>query len=237
MQTRRERVRQAAVDEIKSIAWEIANEHGMEDVTVNGIARRMGMTPPAFYSYFKSRDDLIKALVIDAYRSFREALIAARDSLPKSDPAGRLYHVFIAYREWAVTNPSLFGLFAGRPVQGFENRESDIIEEAERVYDIFLVLYEEAWLKGLITPQPIDLDPKDDYVAQLEAVCEQRNLKLPIKVLNQIIRNAMLVHGMISMELTRRFIDLAGDPSSFYRFQILDMLKKLGIDAAGETAP
>ncbi len=230
MQTRRERVRQAAIDEIKSIAWEIARERGMEEVTVNGIARQMGMTPPAFYSYFKNRDGLIKALVIEAYQSFRQTLITARDSVSESDVAGRLYQVFIAYREWAVTNASMFGLFAGKPVTGFESPDPVVIEEAEKVYGVFLMLYEEAWQKGIIKTPGERLDLPDRYVSDLNIFCDVRSLSFPRELLNLIFRNAFLVHGMISMELSSRFSDLATDRSSFYRFQILDILKSYGID-------
>jgi len=230
MQTRRERVRQAAIDEIKSIAWEIAREHGMEDVTVNGIARRMGMTAPAFYSYFKSRDELIRELVIEAYQSFRHTLIIARDSVPESDIAGRIYQVFIAYREWAVTNASMFGLFAGKPVVGFESPDPVVIEEADQVYGVFLMLYEEAWQKGIIKTPGEKVDLPDGYVSDLKKVCEQRSLSFSVELLNLFVKNALLVHGMISMELSGRFSDLATDRSAFYQFQILDILKDFGID-------
>jgi len=118
-QNRRERVRQAAIDEIKSIAWNVANTEGIEQVTINGIARQMGMTPPAFYSYFRSRDELLRELVIDAYGSFRQALVFARDEVPESNVGHRLFGVYRAYRDWAITNPGMFGLLAGRRVHGF----------------------------------------------------------------------------------------------------------------------
>jgi AcrR family transcriptional regulator len=230
MQTRRERVRQAAIDEIKTVAWEIANEYGMDDMTVNGIARRMGMTPPAFYSYFKSRDELIKALVIDSYRSFRQALKTARDSVPESDAAGRLYHVFVAYREWAITNPNLFGLFAGRTVHGFDPPEQEVVEEAEKVYDMFSDLYNDAWQRGSIKKPQMDLKMPKAYLAQIKKSKKKRNLDVPVEVANLVLNSACLIHGMISMELSGRLNDLVGDPFLFYRFQIVDLLKRFGLD-------
>ena len=230
MQSRRERVRQAAIEEIKSIAWDIAAEDGTEQVTVNGIARRMGMTPPAFYSYFKSRDDLLGALVVDAYRSFRHALIDARDSLPQADPAARLFHLFMAYREWAVTNPNMFGLFAGRRVHGFKTQDPKVVEEADKVYDIFLSLYEEVWEDGAIIPPQAERNLPSDYASEIDVFLENRKLSLPREVFNRILRNAMLVHGMISMELSGRFSQLAGNSKQFYCFQILDMMREIGID-------
>ncbi|MCP4755117.1 MAG: TetR family transcriptional regulator [Proteobacteria bacterium] len=230
MQTRRERVRQAAIDEIKTVAWEIASEHGLDDVTVNGITRRMGMTPPAFYSYFKSRNELIRALVVDSYRSYRRTLTTARDSLPEADNAGRLYRVFIAYREWAITNPNLFGLFAGRMVHGFDPPVPEIVEEAEKVYDIFIELYNDAWQQGSIKQPQLALEMSQAYRSQIEKSKKQRNLDAPVEVVNLVLNSACLVHGVISMELSGRFNSLVGDPFLFYQYQILDLLKKFGMD-------
>ncbi len=230
MQTRRERVRQAAIDEIKTVAWSIANEQGMGDVTVNGIARRMGMTPPAFYSYFKSRDELIKVLVIDSYRSFHHALETARDGVPETDAAERLYRVFMANREWAVVNPNLFGLFAGRTVHGFDPPESNVIEEAEKVYEIFVDLYFDAWQRGLLKILQQSLKLPKRYLAQLKKSTKKRKPDAPAEFVNLILNSACLVHGMISMELSGRLVDLAGDPFLFYQFQIVDLLSRLGLN-------
>ena len=230
MQTRRERVRQAAIDEIKSTAWEIANEHGMEDVTVNGITRRMGMTPPAFYSYFKSRSELIKALVIDAYRSFRSALETARDDLPEDDMAGRFYHVYLAYREWAVTNPNLFGLFAGRMVHGIDPPDPDVRIEAELVYEIFSQLFNKAWEQDLLNIPQMYPNLPEELKSEIRQSLEQRNLTVPLEIANLILSGACLIHGMISMELSGRLKDLTGNPLLFYQAQILDLLHRFGID-------
>jgi len=229
MQTRRERVHQAAIDEIKAIAWETANTDGVDHITVNGIAREMGMTPPAFYSYFKSREELLRSLVIDAYHSFQDALIKARDALPESDGARRIYHVYIAYREWSIQNPSMFGLFAGRRVHGFRHGEPEIISEAEKGYKIFIKLFETAWQQGIISVVPLDTPLPESYRAGIELNRRRWNLELPIEVYHKAINIALISHGMISMELSGRFYNQAADMDAFYQYQVLDFMKKLGI--------
>ena len=42
-------------------------EQGTTDVRFTDIARVMGMTPPALYRYFADRDELLTALITDAY--------------------------------------------------------------------------------------------------------------------------------------------------------------------------
>ncbi len=88
--TRRERVRAATIDEIKEIARRHIAEKGAAALSLRAIAREMGMTSPALYRYFASRDDLVTALIVDAYNSLADALEAARDACEEADHAGRL---------------------------------------------------------------------------------------------------------------------------------------------------
>ena len=55
------------------------------------------MTPPALYRYFDSRDDLITALILDAYYALAEALAAARDAASPSYAAARYWR-----RAWSI---------------------------------------------------------------------------------------------------------------------------------------
>lgn len=234
MQTRRERVRQAAIDEIKTIAWETANTEGVEHVTVNGIARKMGMTAPAFYSYFKSRDELVRTMTIDAYRSYHDALVVARDSLPESNSAGRIFRVYMAYRDWSIQNPSMFGLFAGRRVHGFQHKDPDIMAAAEKGYGVFVNLFEKAWQQGLISVEPLHTKLPKSYQAGFELNRDKWTLKMPLEIYYQFTILAVTVHGMISIELSNRFTEHIGDLEAFYRYQILDLMRRLGIQYTSE---
>jgi AcrR family transcriptional regulator len=40
---------------------------GADTISLRGIARDMGMTPRAIYTYYDTRDDLISALIADEY--------------------------------------------------------------------------------------------------------------------------------------------------------------------------
>jgi hypothetical protein len=48
------------------------------------------ITAPAIYNYFARRDDLVTALIVDAYTSFGDSQLAARDAAPAANPSGRL---------------------------------------------------------------------------------------------------------------------------------------------------
>ena len=81
------------------------------------IAREMGMTSPALYRYFASRDALATALIVDAYHSFAAALAAARAICPEDAHHERLLAVSRAYRAWArrarAALPEVLGVSGG----------------------------------------------------------------------------------------------------------------------------
>jgi AcrR family transcriptional regulator len=60
-------VRAATIEEIKQTALRLMREHRTTDVRFSDIARAMGMTPPALYRYFGDRDELLSALIADAF--------------------------------------------------------------------------------------------------------------------------------------------------------------------------
>ena len=72
--TRRERQRQQTLAEIKTRAVDQVAAGGAGSVSLNAIARAMGMSPAALYRYFDSRNALLADLVADAYGSLADAL-------------------------------------------------------------------------------------------------------------------------------------------------------------------
>jgi AcrR family transcriptional regulator len=117
--TRRERARAATIEEIKSTALALMHEQGTTDVRFTDIAREMGMTPPALYRYFDDRDDLLTALITDAYGALGAHVATARDSVAEDDLAGRWVAAATAYRDWAKSEPQQFALILGLPVPGY----------------------------------------------------------------------------------------------------------------------
>ncbi|WP_242423860.1 TetR/AcrR family transcriptional regulator, partial [Frankia sp. EI5c] len=82
---RRERLRQATIEEIKAAAHQQLTEHGAAGLSLRAVARAMGMTPSAIYRYFDSRAALIHVLAQDAYSSLADALEAAFRAGPPED--------------------------------------------------------------------------------------------------------------------------------------------------------
>ena len=62
-------------------------EYGTTDVRFADIAREMGMTAPALYRYFADSDELLTALIVDAFNDLGAAVAAARHDVPPDDPS------------------------------------------------------------------------------------------------------------------------------------------------------
>src|SRR5512138_2271876 len=103
---------------IKDAAWSQIAQHGAAALSLRAIARDLGITAPAIYNYYRRRDDLVTALVIDAFTSFGDSQITARDAVAATDPVGRLSALGLAYRQWAMANRPRYQLIFGAPIPG-----------------------------------------------------------------------------------------------------------------------
>jgi AcrR family transcriptional regulator len=115
--TPRERYRAQVREEVKTHAWEQIATAGASALSLNAIAKQMGMSGPALYRYYANRDELITDLVRDAYRSLADAFhTGARADTDLADLAQVL-------RRWALDDPQRYLLVYGTPVPGYQAPE------------------------------------------------------------------------------------------------------------------
>lgn len=107
---RRARLRAQTLAEIKEHAFDQIAADGVEALSLNGVARAMGMSGPALYRYFASRDDLLAELVADAWGSLSDALEQAAGSARRRAPAARFRALCEAYRTWGLDDPHRYEL-------------------------------------------------------------------------------------------------------------------------------
>ncbi|WP_042432310.1 TetR/AcrR family transcriptional regulator [Streptacidiphilus anmyonensis] len=112
--TPRERYRAQVQEEIKAHAWEQIRASGASALSLNAIAKRMGLSGPALYRYYSGRDELITALVRDAYRSLADAVRLQAEA--GADLAG----LARTLRRWALEDPQRYFLVYGTPIPGYE---------------------------------------------------------------------------------------------------------------------
>ena len=163
----RARVRAEMTDEIKAVARRHLATDGA-NLSLRAVARDLGMASSAVYRYFASRDELLTAMIIDAY----EALGGTAEA---SVRAGRFQDRFLsachAVRDWALANPHEWALIYGSPVPGYQ-APRDTVEPAVRVIVLIGTIVGEAAAAGEIEAgEPIGgrLGEELAYVAQQAA--------------------------------------------------------------------
>src|SRR3954447_26089069 len=130
--TARARARAELTHEIKAAARRHLAAEGAQRLSLRAVAREVGMVSSAVYRYFPSRDDLLTALIVDAYNAVGDV---AERGLSARGPAGvvpRWVRVSTAIRTWALAHPHEYALIYGSPVPGYA-APVDTIDPAARV--------------------------------------------------------------------------------------------------------
>lgn len=117
---RRQRARAATEQEIRQHARAVLVEHGRDGLTVRAIAGGLGMTAPALYRYFASREDLLLAVAGDICADLAAEISTAAAQAPAADGVAAVLAACRAFRRWALAHPQEFGLAFATSGQGCE---------------------------------------------------------------------------------------------------------------------
>ena len=225
---RRERLREATYTEIKTTAWKQIAKLGAPSLSLRAITREMGMTPPALYRYYKDRNDLVAALVEEAFGSFADALEAARDACKPDDHVGRFRAIGHAYRIWATKYPQRFSLIFGTPIPGYQI-SGNPGTAAQRSFLILVGVVGEAYQAGRFNLHP-------DYEAltpTLEArfeVYRQMGLPYPPIVMQMALASWSWIHGLTTLEVLGELPSfLEENVDDFFRFETEAFIDRLGL--------
>lgn len=184
---------------IKETAWKQIAEKGAPALSLRAIARELGITAPAIYNYFPDRDALVTALIIDAYTSFGDWQLKARDSKPEDDLIGRIKAIGLAYRNWAHAHPQRYLLIFGAPIPGYEAPIEQVFPSSARSITALFSVVEGFRAAGKLK---IDSYPvvKDEYQIHFEMWRTQIGEVHPLSLFIAMIIWAR-VHGIVSLEI------------------------------------
>jgi AcrR family transcriptional regulator len=226
---RQDALHQTMTGEIKQAAHKLMAEYGTAGLSIRAIAREMDITAPGIYHYFGSLDDIITALITDAFNALADTLEAARDALPEADTVGRLTAVLLAYRAWAIEHPIDFQLIYGSPIPGYHAPREVTVPAVIRSFVVIVGLVAQLYEKGLA-----DMPP--DYQAIPEAVrrrlgeiVERDQYPVSEAVLNIGILGWTRLHGIIMLELFNHLPPVVGDVDAFYRAELRHIMTDFGL--------
>ncbi|WP_035794557.1 TetR/AcrR family transcriptional regulator [Kitasatospora mediocidica] len=202
--TPRERYRAQVQEEIKQHAWGQIATAGASALSLNAIARQMGMSGPALYRYFANRDELITELIKDAYRSLADTFAARAEAGTDLDG---LAH---ALRRWALEDPQRYFLLYGTPVPGYEAPEDTTRITTEIMAHLLDACAAE---QPPATPHPLD-SQLDNHLAEHRAWAGEH--PAPPSALRRALAFWTRLHGVLSLELAGHFTGMGFDPAELY---------------------
>ncbi|CAL9579139.1 TetR/AcrR family transcriptional regulator [Streptomyces sp. Tu 3180] len=202
--TPRERYRSQVRAEIKERAREQIATSGAPGLSLNAIARQMGMSGPALYRYFAGRDDLITELIRDAYGSLADAFRTAAASGADLDGLGR------ALRTWALEDPQRYFLVYGTPVPGY-HAPDDVTAIAR---EIMAILLDAARLADGPADGPDGAGPLESHLARHRRWAGDHPADPP--ALRRALSFWTRLHGVLSLELAGHFTGMGFDPAVLY---------------------
>src|SRR2546430_9319539 len=113
--TRRERGKADTDREIRQEARALLVNEGSEAVTLRAIARKVGITAPALYRYYTSREDLIEHIRMDICTDLADELNADLEHISDGDVLGQVLAICRGFRRWAIAHPQEFSLVFASP--------------------------------------------------------------------------------------------------------------------------
>ena len=223
----RARVRAEMVEEIKNVARTQLAENG-SDLSLRAVARDMGMVSSAVYRYFASRDDLLTALILDAYNALGEACeVAGADVEDRSDYLGRWLAVAHAVRDWAVAQPHEYALIYGSPVPGYAAPQ-DTVEPSIRPVIVLGAILNDAHNAGALSGHSA-APPPAELLAEVRQI---KDVVAPDVSEADMVRALIAwteLFGAVSFELFGRFNNTISDLATWFDHQARIMATFLGI--------
>jgi AcrR family transcriptional regulator len=184
---------------IKDAAWSQIAEVGASALSLRAIARKLNITAPAIYNYFPDRDALVTQLIIDAYTSFGDSQIEARDALPPEDMVGRMRAVGVAYRTWAHEFPQRYQLIFGTPIPGYNAPLMEVLPSAARSLSASVSVIEQLRVAGKLNVTSFP-QVKAEYRESFE-VWKGYGGDVDILSLSVAMVVWSRVHGIVSLEI------------------------------------
>ncbi len=225
----RSRVRNELLTEIKDAARrQLANE-GAAALSLRAVARDMGMVSSAIYRYFPSRDELLTALIIDAYNTMGERVEIAESTVRRSDYRGRWMAVCNAVRRWANENPHEYGLVFGTPVPKYA-APADTITPATRVTRVLVDIMIDAAGSGslIIEPEPVPKAVRTD-LAPIRAFFGEGPAQLDDDLIVRGIMAWTHLYGAISFELFGHRVGSVNNHDGFFDHEMRRIAAFVGL--------
>lgn len=196
----RARIRLEMIEEIKAAARRRLAADGA-DLSLRKVAGDLDIVPSALYRYFSSRDQLLTALIIEAYQALAEVARQAAAQAQLASPRNRFLAVSHAVRQWALDHPAEYKLLYGAPVPGYA-APRDTVAPAAAVILLLVEIAAQGAAQGQALPPSAPLpEPVREDLHQL---IDQHPVDISEELLNRVFAGWTHLFGLISFEVFGR---------------------------------
>ncbi|PRX96693.1 TetR/AcrR family transcriptional regulator [Allonocardiopsis opalescens] len=216
---RRERLRlqqrEQTIAEIERTAYALLDDGGVAAVSLAAVGKAMGMTAPALYRYFPSRDALIDRLVTSSYAELSAAITTARPG--EEHGAAKVRHMARAYRAWVLRHPRRYAML-------FTDRRPDMAEPAEGVAAFNQAMLDLLAALAEAAPGPVEgpLGMDESLARWAERIGAPPGTPAPV-----LRRGALLwsrVHGLATLEIAGVFGTMGIDAGQLVEAEVQAVL-------------
>lgn len=209
---------------IKEAAWKQISESGAAALSLRAVARELNITAPAIYNYFPDRDALVTALIIDAYTSFGDSQLAARDAIPEDELLERFTAIGVAYRQWAITHPQRYQLIFGTPIPGYQAPLMEVLPFAARSLSALVSVVDQLRIANRLTSDGYPT-VQPGYEEQFEVwkgfAGDYDILSLAVSMLVW-----SRVHGLVSLEISNNMPPFGVNGDALYMYEMTSIAKQ-----------
>lgn len=231
--SRRDRIRAATTDEIKRTARRILVAEGPEAVSLRAIGREMGVTAPALYRYFGSREDLVAHVVADIFAEIADdiqAAIGRAAAASGGDMTRKLVAACHEFRRWSLDHRPEFGLLFGSPLPDLEaalDRDDVIVACAMKFAGTFFTLFLDLWQHH---PFAVRADSEIDpgLRRQLARYRDSLGAELPLGAVLTFLWCWVRLYGMVSLEVFGHLHFALDDAAPMFEYTLSELAAMLG---------
>lgn len=205
-------------------------ENGAAALSLRAVARELEMASSAVYRYFPSRDELLTALIVQAYDAAADAAERCEASTDRDDPSGRWLALVLGLRDWALDHRHEWALLYGSPVPGYAAPQSTVGPASRVPLMMTRIVCDARGARDARAALPVEHESVPVAVAADMAVAAQAlHLDLPPALVARMVRAWTSVIGTISLELFGHLVGSVSDGRAWTTFQARLLATELGL--------
>lgn len=215
--------------QIKAAARVEMARHGTAGLSLRAIARSLGVTAPAIYNYYPRLEDLITALIVDAFTAFADAMAAAIAETAAAGPGAQIRAAVLAMRTWAIAHPVDFQLIYGNPIPGYVAPGEVTTPLARRPFILLAPLFAAAQASGDVRLSPAAAELPPSVRAHVEQWQPHAGAELPAALVGLMTDRFAHLYGLVMLEILHHLQPSVGDTAAFFEYAVDMMLADLKI--------